>query len=412
MFNVLKEEQKVVEPTDSVEQLKFANERARSIIHEISELLLVETKEQTVVEVQKISLEDIFTHQFQHGFQVREQSHLEGSTITNLEIYSPTRDQWFAFPLPPTHQMVHKGGFPRVILKLLCGAPPETVESELPPNDFDVIAWGKEAEAYAAAEAIGVDLSGVEILTGKTPNFSQLLLTRDIDLNSCFIGKDGLVYSAEAALAAKSGHVQPIPSYRGLYGTNMLKYEGEALYSGRDMMRGIKFVAEGKALSFSFKELNKQIDMGIYALVLAEKFLRKPEWEQLLDKMWHIFQQTGQVQEEEKNIWQTLDRMHADFPFLEMENRDLPSDSEVSEWLLGKLGKQALHTFRSEHAVPSLLKVARVEHDTEERHVSLENYRADERIGSLESVEQLSNFLKRCAERNLVSDAELQLEQK
>jgi hypothetical protein len=386
-------------PTDAPEErLKQANERARSVIHEISDLLLQEKKEHEPIEILRRSLDDILEQELSNGYQLRKSEGPDG--IENIEVYSPLREKWFAFPLPPTVQMVHKGGFPRVILKLLSGAEPSTIESELPPNDYDVIAWGEESQAYKAAAEIGVDLSGVEVLKDDEPDFPELMHTRDLDLNCAFIGQDGLVYSEAAETSSRTGHIEPIPSSRGLYGTNMFCYQGEMLYSGRDIMRAIKFVAEGKALSFSFKELNRQVDMGIYALVLAEKILRKPERKVQLEKMFLLLEQTGQVREGEKDIWATLDRLHAEYPFVQMEDKGLPSDTEVSAWLLKKLGKQALKRFRSDYRIPSTMELDRSENDTAQHTVSLSGYSPTLTENPTEDLDELVRFLDRCSERN------------
>lgn len=383
----------------SEERLQFVNERARVVIHEVSDLLLLERKAEEPIGVRHQSLEAILNTKLNNGYALRLNRSAKNG-ITNLDVYSPARKEWFSFPVPPTNAMVHKGGFPRVVLKLLSGAPPELIESELPPNDLDIIAWGDESKAYNVAAQIGVDLSGVETLKTEKPDFPELLRTRDIDLNSCFLGQDGLFYSDASAKAAATGHISPLPAFRGIYGTNMLSYQGELLYSGRDMMRTVKFVSEGKAISFSFKELNKQIDIGIYALVLAEKFLRKSSWETLLAKMFYLLQQMGQVKQDETDIWSVLERLHANYPFLEMEDRGLPDDTEVGKWLLGKLGKQALRRFRGEYSIPSLLELERKDEDTLSRQISLEGYSPRSRNSSQDNLQKRDEFLFRCRQRN------------
>jgi hypothetical protein len=401
MLEVLRGEFEVRPDESEEDTLKAVNERARAVIHEISDLLMTEETEHEPIGVQMLPMKDILNQELEHGYKLRQMEGVDG--VSTLDIYSPTRDEWFSFPLPPTSQMIHKGGFPRVVLKLLAGAEVGTIESELPPNDFDVIAWGEESEAYRVAAQMGVDLSGVEVLKAEQPDLSELMRTRDLDLNSAFIGKDGLFYSKEAEIAAKTGHIEPIPSHRGLYGTNMLTYRGELLYSGRDMMRALKFVAEGKATSFSFKELNQQVDMGIYALVLAEKFMRKSQPDKLLDKLFHLLKQVGQVKEGEVDVYAVLERLHTEYPFVQMEDRGLPSDTEVSEWLLKKLGKQALHRFRSEYRIPSVMELERKPGDAVPYTVSMDGFVPSSPEESLHSLEQLQEFIGRCNDRRVGS---------
>jgi hypothetical protein len=133
-------------------------------------------------------------------------------------------------------------------------------------------------------------------------------------------------------------------------------------------------------------------------LALAEKFLRKSNGYELLYKMYYLLRQTGQVNPDEADIWAVLDRVHTEYPFIDMAERDLPSDTEITHWLLGKLGKQALKRYRAEYAIPGLLEMERSPGDTAEQVVSLDGY--SPLLGEADEDSALkAGFLARSAER-------------
>ncbi|MEK7628325.1 MAG: hypothetical protein AAB421_02825 [Patescibacteria group bacterium] len=353
-----------------------AIQQAREVIHTISDLFMLEEKGREPTQVQHIPIGAVMERCNASPYGYKTTLEVTESGISLFKIFSPTRKEWFDFPIPPSDTMVHKGGFPRVILKILFNAPQDTIEAELPPNDFDVIAWGDESQAHKDGALIGVDPVGVEVVevtpTG-TPDFEKLLVTRDVTLNSCLLGMQGLFYSDKAVDAAQTGAVEPIPAFRGIYGASMFFYDGELLMNSRDMMRVLKFVVEGKASAFDFKDLNKQVDIGIYPLVLAQKFMKKPNAVELLNRMFFVLRQMGQTHEGEDDIWAVLHRAHEEYPFFALD-RPAQDDAGVAKWLMEKLAKQALTVFRKDLAIPSGLELPRTPGDAKPKTVSLAGY--------------------------------------
>lgn len=329
---------------------------ARKLVHQISELLSFPADTEAELRPTIVSLEALLQGNERmnpnYSFDV-----VESDGVEHFRIFSSIQNTYFDFPLPPSHEMLHKGGFPRVVLKIWVGSPTEIIEAELPPNDFDVIASGDEEEAYSTAQKIGVTSDGVEMVHN-IHNAPALFASRDITLNQCFIGIDGLEFSDAARIAAQTGHIAAIPSLRGLYGRSMFYYQNELLANGRDMYRLIKFVAEKKALSFDFTELNKQVDIGIYALVLIQKSMRKENAPELLENIFTILKQMGQVQPGEETLDDVVARLKEQYPFFDFQREPL-DDEGVAKWLFFRLKKQAELYFRAKYAIPSRQELER-----------------------------------------------------
>lgn len=301
---------------------------------------------------------------------------------------------WHNFPIPPSQDILHKGGFPRVVLKILAHAPIEIIESELPPNDFDVIIRGDQERTVEQAVAMGVDADGIE----KVDDFSfpYLFKTRDIDLNATFIGKDGIVFSDGAYNAAQSGKINLEAYDRGFYGSEFFYYQGIRLAKNRGMMRLFKTVAEKKASSFDFLPLNKQVDLGIYWLVLARKFSKKENFGELMDRLCVIGQKTGQVKEGE-SIYEVLDRVHNEYPFFDIDSAPL-DEIGLAQWKTKKLFKQIDRVFREKNHIPAGIYLDRQEGDITAFEISLKGYQSDSQES--ERIEkEWENFLVRCRRR-------------
>lgn len=291
---------------------------------------------------------------------------------------------------------MHKGGTPRVILKILAGAPIESIRAELPPNDFDVIATGDPLERQREALRMGVDIEGVEIVAS-LDDWHRLFAGRDINLNQCFFGLDGLTYTQQALESAQSGSISLEATERGLYGSENVFYDGIKLAKNRGVQRLLKFVAEGKAESFEFFPLNEQLDLGVYWLALARKFARKKNAGALLDRLFYLGRQIGQVGPDEHSIYDVLTRVHKTYPFFDM--RDLTLDqTALAKWLGGKLIKLADRRFRQEEKISLGFGLERTPGDEVPYRVSLDGYVPDpNRIAA--AHEGWQAFLEACQGR-------------
>lgn len=366
------------------------SERTLHIIHDTAKLIKSPKEKDRPFEINHLPLELVFKNN--DRFRISKGENL-GHELTFFEIRSETGD-WHSFPLPMSDTMFHKGGFPRVVLKILAGAPPSTIEAELPPNDFDVVATGHPKKAYTEAGAIGVDLEGVEML--EKMNFEQLCKSRDINLNGCFIGKNELVYSTDAYNAAKSGKIAIEGYTRGIYGSDRFFYQGVELFKNRGLMRLMKTVTEGKALSFDFIPLNQQVDLGIYWLVLMRKFSKKENFNELADRLFYLGKQCGQIYDGETSIFDVIDRVHSENPFFNFDEVALDQVG-VAKWLNKKLLKYIDSAFRQTHSIANALEFTRLQEDTRPYEVSLNGFepRPDKDLNS-----RWTEFLERCRQRN------------
>ena len=237
---------------------------------------------------------------------------------------------------------------------------------------MDFIAKGEIVELYKMAEEAGGDKDGVEIT--ESINYPHIFKSRDLDLNGCLLSEDGLVFSTQAFEAAKSGKISILANKRGIYGTEFFHYEGTKLIKNRGIMRLFKTIAEGKALEFDFLPLNKQVEFGIYWLVLANRFAKKPNAGILLDRLFYLGKQTGQVLETEKDIFDVLDRVHTKMPFFNFDGGKL-DNLGLARWLTRKLAKQIDKAYRDRFNIPTYFPFQREEGDTKPYSVSLNNYK-------------------------------------
>ncbi len=297
------------------------------------------------------------------------------------------------FPLPDNPEIVHKGGFPRVLLKIFVGAPEEIIEPELPPNDFDIIAINGVENIRRKVEEMEIDPDGVEFV--ERADWQTIFQQRDLDLNGCVVGHQSLIYSDEAKSAAKSGQIEIKEAKRGIYGTEHFYYDGQRLLKNRGMMRLIKTVAEGKALKFEFTPLNEKVDLGIYWLILTRKYMSKPKKNQLFERTFYLGQQMGQVKAGENNFIDVLDRVHTEYPFFDLEGKPLDEEGVV-RWLGKKFIKQVDSYYRHCLRIPNDLILERCENDTKPYVVNMADFQPSQ---TELNKKEFDRFLARCRKR-------------
>ncbi len=368
---------------------------AQELIHAIEHILIPEREQERRFTIHRVSLAELLEDDVH--FRLGSMLTKAGDRIPALLVCAGGEgDGWYPLPLPSSHEMMHKGGTPRVILKILAGAPLDRIRAELPPNDFDVIASGDPLTRQREAVHMGVDLEGVEHVESLA-ELDRLFAGRDINLNQCFFGLNGLTYTQQALEAARTGSISLEATERGLYGSETLIYDGVKLAKNRGMQRLLKFVAEGKADSFTFNALNEKIEFGIYWLTLTRKFARKPNAGELLDRLLYLGRQIGQVGPDEHSIYDVLTRVHKEYPFFSMEDMSLDQVA-LARWLGGKLVKLADRRFRQEERVASGMGLERTPGDTVPYRVSLDEYVPDAaRIASAQAG--WSSFVTECNRR-------------
>lgn len=356
------------------------------------------------------------------GDRVRNDEHPHHVSLEELcqlpgvrRVYDETRGCWAlqvqqggkeAFlPLPESSNILHKGGTPRVLLKLWMNAHPSLIAAELPPNDIDVLVAGPRETWQDEALRLGADLEGIEQVED-IDALQELFMGRDVDLNQCFLGASGLVFSERAARAAQSGAIEVSARNRVLYGSEAMRVEGRHLLKARGLMRMVKFVVEGKAASFEISALNTRVDLGVYWLLLARKFMKKTNGPELLLRLQELTERLH-LERARGSIIDVLDRVHEQFPFFEFTDTAL-SPTDVARWLAKKTMKEVDKHFRIHGRVPRRPLFSEEELALEGTvQVSLEGFEAD-RVVTEDVRAEWPAFLERCRRRNAQDRAQRQ----
>lgn len=344
-------------------------------------------------EVRSLSLEEIVEQYPAVSFAEWETNGRQGRALQILD----SKGEPHLFPLPEADGIYHKGGFPRVLVKIIAGADQALIDAELPPNDFDIIADPNLDTELIESEAayLNVDADGIEHVAAL--DFSRLLLERDLDINMAFVGKDAIYFAPQAVEAAQTGKIEVMSAHRGIYGTEFFVYDGEVLLKNRGLMRLFKTVAEGKATSFEFKPLNENITFGIYWLVLFRKFAAKDDAALYLDRLFDLAKQTNQLPEGATNIIEVLDKAHEKYPFFDFDAGPL-DEVGVARWLSKKLLRQIDASYRHTNQIPNELLLERNPGDADPYTVNLDDYTPDpERLAWIQS--EIENFHDRCRAR-------------
>jgi len=306
------------------------------------------------------------------------------------------------FPRPQSNELCHKGGLPRVLLKLLAGAPEHTIRTELPANDLDVIAVANSREALDEAAALGISRDGIELVDEL--DFKSIFASRDLDLNGCVVTSDSLVYADWAHRAARDGQVAIIPATRGLYGNDFFHdQDGTLLAKNRGLARLVKSVVEGKAESFDILPRNKQVDLGIYWLILARRFEGKEHAETLMNRMFDVAKSLGQTQESDTSPIEFLSRTQERYPFFSFSDSSL-DDAGVVRWLAGKLNRQTERFFRASVGIYNEINLERRDGDTVPERIQLEPI--EKSPSSLTFQTKWREFVALCERRRADSHSE------
>ncbi|NBS41332.1 hypothetical protein EBS80_01580 [bacterium] len=341
-------------------------------VHELERVFAIPNRETAPLEVHRISSQEL-AQRFPDQIEL-----VTDERGVVMRFRAEKADAWTELAVPARGDILYKGGVPRILLKILAGSPPSMLRAEIPMNDIDMIAWpGKDNKAEIIEEGLrlGADLEGIEMV--EDPDMSEALKVRDVDLNQCLFGRDGLVYSGNAMEAMRTGmlHIMD-PLERGLYGAESFFYSGMKMTKARGMYRLIKFVAEGKAQAFDQTMLNRQVDLGIYWLVLARKFAKKKNAGELLNRFYEIGKRAGQVREGENDIYDVLSRAREQFPFFAFSDTK-QSEADIARWLSRKLAKMANRQFRITRGVTTSADYVRADGDDARERISLDGYADD-----------------------------------
>lgn len=330
---------------------------------------------------------------------------INGEECIILQVKHPTEDNWQEIPLPKNKKVWHKGGPARAVLDIVAHAPISMQESEFPWHDFDaLVASGRRNKR--AARNIGVDADGIEYMGEDDLNFPRYCAGRDTTQNQVCLGSKGLYYSQDAMTTAKTGHTRIENEYvanKAIYGFDKMTFQGESLAKPRGLMRLIKAVVEGKALSFDHIPLNSIFDLGTNSLFLAKRWAQKEQFPEYLQRMFYLLKQMNQTREGEKDIFDTLERVHTEYPFFDFDS-EVRFPIEVVRWKSRKLIKQIDREMGWQFRIPTGLEVERSEGDNIPKRISLDGFVIDD--NQLDITDRWNAFIERSRQRTKVYQAQ------
>ncbi|MBN2544068.1 hypothetical protein JXI42_14505 [bacterium] len=321
-----------------------------------------------------------------------------------LRVMTPITHAWQEIPLPKRGDIWHKGGGSRLPGDVVFHSPFSMQESESPLYDHDVLTCNGCPNEVAFA--IGVDADGIEHMGEDKLNFARYCAGRDTTQNQILLGAEGLYYSREAMMSAITGHTRIENEYvanKAIYGFDKMIVQGETLAKARGLMRMVKAVTEGKALSFDHVPLNARFDMGVSTLFLAKRWSSKEHFPELLQRMFFLLKQMGQIREGEFNIFDTLERAHRENSFYDFDS-EVRFPIQVARWKARKLAKQIDREMGWRFHIPTGMIVNRFPGDNIPSRISLDNFTLDPE--QLDVQERWDAFTSRSRERTAKHEAE------
>lgn len=322
---------------------------------------------------------------------------INGIDCRVLKVNTPVTKVWQEIPLPKHRDLWHKGGGARLAADVVFRSPFSMQESESPLNDYDVLIGNRCGEQVAMA--IGVDADGIEHMGEDKLNFSRYCAGRDTTQNQLLLGAEGLYYSTDAMMSAITGHTRIENEYvanKAIYGFDKMIIHGETVAKARGLMRLIKAVTEGKALSFDFIPLNSRFDMGIHILFLAKRWSKKENFPERLQRMFFLLRQMGEIRHGENNIFDSLERAHSENSFYDFDS-EVRTPVQVARWKSRKLVKQMDRELAWRFKIPTGMVIDRFLGDNIPFRVSLDNFKIIKK--QLDVKEKWDNFISRCRKR-------------
>jgi hypothetical protein len=203
-------------------------------------------------------------------------------------------------------------------------------------------------------------------------------------------------------LTAITGHTRIENEYvanKAIYGFDKMIVQGEILAKPRGMMRLVKAVVEGKALSFDYLPLNSILDFGTHSLFLAKRWSKRDDFPEYLQRMFYLLKKMDQIRAGENNIFDTLERVHSEYPFFDFDS-EVRLPIEVVRWKAQKLVKQIDREMGWQFKIPTGLEVIRTDGDNLPQKISLEEFVLDHQ--QLDILDRWTDFLERSRQRTAV----------
>lgn len=330
---------------------------------------------------------------------------INGEQCIILHVKHPTQESWQEIPLPKNRKVWHKGGPARAVLDIVANAPVSMQENEFPWHDFDALVANKRKNKRAAIN-IGVDTDGIEYMGEDELNFPRYCAGRDTTQNQVCLGSEGLYYSRDAMTTAITGHTRIENEYvanKAIYGFDKMTIQGEDLAKPRGLMRLIKAVVEGKALSFDYLPLNSRFGLGTHSLFLAKRWSKKDQFPEYLQRMFYLLKQMHQTRDGENDMFDTLERAHNEYPFFDFDS-EVRFPIEVVRWKARKLIKQIDREMGWQFSIPTGMEIKRVRGDTIPTKISLDGFALNP--DQLNVSEKWNNFIERSRQRTRAYQAQ------
>lgn len=327
---------------------------------------------------------------------------LNNNEVIFLKLKNPNTNLESVLPCPINKKFWHKGGGPRYATDVVVGSPQSMKDAELPLHDLDGLTAETLSDGYNLAISMGVDPDGIEYTSSSEFNPIEYFQGRDTTQNQVLLGADGLYISEYAMLSAKTGHIAIIGELtagKAIYNVDKVIVGDLELVKPRGLYRLMKVIAEEKAKAFDYLPVNSNFDIGLYILFLAKKFSDKDNFSNIMQKVFYLMKQMGQILPKEKNIYQVLERAHLRYPFFDFGS-EINNPIELAEWKVGKLVKQADREARWDCDFPSDLVLKRVENDTVSKRISLDGYGYDKESG-FKMKKWWPKFLERSNKRTI-----------
>lgn len=352
-----------------------------------------------------------------------ETDYIDGHEIKVAYFKHPNLNIWQRVPLPFDQFTAIKGGGARIINGFYAGAPDSMMAAEIPQNDTDLVMAmsdenGEDLERYwSVADILGADHSGVEFKSGSKLDFPDYANSRDMTINMAWITEEGLHTCPQAIDAARTGIVEVTGNYRpdkAIYNTDRFTYNdsstGETIVipKQRGISRLVKATAEGKVLGFKYMDISANTPLSIYALWLVKRWHKyaDPKHPQhnpqlfgdLLEKMFYLAKNMGQLPTGVNNVIEYLDSVHANSPYFDFQ-KDIKDMIDIDRWKGKRLAKQLDREYAWTTGISGNFDFVRRPEDTVPRLITLSDYHSNKNTIN-QTISDYPSFRSRCDQRS------------
>ncbi|PIR46493.1 MAG: hypothetical protein COV07_04005 [Candidatus Vogelbacteria bacterium CG10_big_fil_rev_8_21_14_0_10_45_14] len=221
----------------------------------------------------------------------------------------------------------------------------ELLRAELPLTDKDIVVGPRVTEMWQVADELGVDADGVERL--KVWDVRFYMNCRDIDMNHALLTKHALYFTPEGFGSVCTGVIRAAGRARTMFGVDTFRYWKHEYFTNKILHRLVKNVVEDKAKSFTVPTYNRQVQIGIYWLVLIRRMVGKRDQNLKIAKIWSCAVKIGQTKA--KTPVAFIRQLTAEYPqFSFRKNQNI---EDIARWILGKFTVAAFRSLKQKFGV-------------------------------------------------------------